>query len=446
MSLAPDDASRRASSGLARPGPWSECGCDERAVWGRCRGSSRAPYDVACDLADFAYRCTCPSQKQPCKHVLALLLLWAGGSSLVGPGRPPAEVAAWLASRPSGEGASLADLVLGRSAGPTAAPAPSGPQQRARAVDPGAAAARAAQRAERIAAGMAELELWIEDLLRAGLASAASQPYSFWDAMAARLVDAQAPAAATAVRELAGVPHTGEGWPDRLLSALARLHLLAAGWARYGDLPDATRADLRAAAGWPWPAETVMSGPKEEDRWYVLARVATDDPQLRVQRTWLWGLRSGRPALIVDFARPGYAFAWQLWPGQVMDAAVARYPGSAPLRVLIAEQKGDPVPGGPPPGWDCLEDVASARGRSLATDPWSERWPVSVRGVVPERAGDRWAVRDRGGRRTELSATEEAAWKLAAVSGGHPVQLLGEWSGDRLTPLGVWAEQRMVVL
>lgn len=449
MALAPDDASRRAASGLARPGPWSEAGGDERAVWGRCRGSAREPYDVACDLADFAYRCSCPSQKQPCKHVLALLLLWAGGSPVVGAVPRPAEVAAWLATRPLGQGAvSLPEKVEGRS---TSAPMPvleapdhDGPARRK--TDPEAAAARAGQRAERIAAGMAELELWLDDLLRAGLASAASQPYGFWDTMAARLVDAQAPAAAAAVRDLAGIPHSGEGWPARLLTAVARLHLLAAGWSRYGSLPEETRADLRSAAGWPWPVETVLAGPRETDRWYVLARVATDDPQLRVQRTWLWGLTTGRPALIVDFARPGAAFAWQLWPGEAIEASVARYPGSAPLRVVVAEQTAEPAPAGAPPGWAGLGELLEARGRALAIDPWAERWPVSVRDVVPERATGGWCIRDAEGTRVALSAREEAGWKLLAVSGGHPLQLLGEWSGEAVTPLGVWADERMVVL
>lgn len=448
MALAPDDASRRAATVLAVPGPWAEAGCDARAVWGRCRGSSRSPYEVACDTTDFAYRCTCPSQKQPCKHVLALLLLWAGASPLVPFGPPPAEVAAWLASRPvPPDAVSLADRLIGQSAGPIpvlADPATSAPRRN---PDPEAAAARAAQRAKRIASGMAELDLWLGDLLRAGLASAASQPYSFWDAMAARMVDAQAPAAAGAVRDLAGLPHSGEGWPGRLLASLARLHLLAAGWARYDSLPEETQADLRTAAGWPWPAESVLAGERETDRWYVLARVATDDPQLRVQRTWLWGMRTGRPALILDFARPGTAFAWQLWPGEALDASVARYPGSAPLRVLVAEQHGDPSPAGPPPGWDGLAELAAARGQALATDPWSPRWPVSVRDVVPEQHAGGWTIRDREGRRAGLAGTEEATWKLAAVSGGHPVQVVGEWSADdRVTPLGVWAEQRMVVL
>lgn len=45
---------------------------------------------------------------------------------------------------------------------------------------------------------------------------------------------------------------------------MAKLHLLAVGWSRYERLPEPVRADLRTAAGWPWPSDVVLLGPK---RW-----------------------------------------------------------------------------------------------------------------------------------------------------------------------------------
>ena len=447
LAEAPDDASRRAAARLAVPGPWFDAGCDDRVVWGSCRGSARQPYQVACDLGRFGHRCSCPSRKQPCKHVLALLMLWASGSPAVPAGSPPAEVAAWVAARPEpAGGTAIADVLTGTApvpAGP--GPAPSGARPPA---DPEAAARRAEQRAGRIRAGMAELQLWLGDLLRHGFGWAQAQPYGFWDAMAARLVDAQAPAAAGRVRGLAGVVRGGAGWPARLLAEVARLELLAAGWARFERLAEATQADLRTAAGWPWPSEQVLAGPRETDSWYVLARVASDEEQVRVQRTWLWGRRSRRPALLVDFARPGAAFAWELWPGEAMEAAVARYPGSAPLRVLIAERLGDPGPAGAPPGWAGLEEMAGARGRAAAADPFLDRWPVSVGPVVPRYAmhGGSWSVTDGAGASVPLEVGDRAGWRLLAASGGRPLHLLGEWAGEALAPLGAWVEGRMVTL
>lgn len=467
MGLAPDDASRRAALRLADgPGPWVNAGYDERAVWASCRGSAREPYEVVCDLAPFGYRCSCPSRKAPCKHVLALLLMRARASGVLSAGPAPPEVAAWLALRPPAEGRSpWADLpsVEGWPAGEGPESRGIEASRRAAVADPQAAAARAEQRIDRIRAGMAELSMWMGDLLRHGLGWAQSQPYGYWDAMAARLVDAQAPAAAAVLRDLPSVVRRGGDWPGRVLGRLARLHLLCRGWQRYQSLPPEVQADLRTAAGWPWPRETVLAGPTETDRWYVLARATVDEDDITVQRTWLWGAGSGRPGLIVDFARPGAAFAWELWPGQALDATVARYPGSAPLRVLVADRAPGSVaeaagegaasstlgPAGPPPGWDSLDEMCAARGRYLARDVWMARWPVSVKEVLPrfDRGGAcRWSLTDRPGARMELAVDDSPAWKMMAVSGGRPVHVLGEWGDEGLVPLGVWAEERMVVL
>jgi len=81
--LAPDASSLAAARKLARPGPWSDTGSTETLLWGKCQGSGKTPYQVSIDLTGPAFRCTCPSRKLPCKHGLALLLLWVEGSGSV---------------------------------------------------------------------------------------------------------------------------------------------------------------------------------------------------------------------------------------------------------------------------------------------------------------------------------------------------------------------------
>lgn len=80
LDAAPDAASMKAAVSLATPAPWSQTGSTEALVWGRCQGSGGSPYQVSVDLHGPAYRCSCPSRKVPCKHALALLLLWSQGS------------------------------------------------------------------------------------------------------------------------------------------------------------------------------------------------------------------------------------------------------------------------------------------------------------------------------------------------------------------------------
>src|SRR3954469_15674483 len=81
--VAPDAASLAAARRLAAPGPWSDTGSTDTLVWGKCQGSGKTPYQVSVDLTGPAYRCSCPSRKFPCKHAIALLLLWVAGDGSV---------------------------------------------------------------------------------------------------------------------------------------------------------------------------------------------------------------------------------------------------------------------------------------------------------------------------------------------------------------------------
>ena len=214
VAMAPDRAAAAAARALALPARWSATGADDEAVWGVCRGSGAEPYQIAIELAEPAFRCSCPSRKLPCKHVLALLLLWANGHvpSLTRPG----VVANWLAARAARSAAGAArqtNVVEPTDADddsadthtdrrpPTEGPAspPPGPDK------------RALERAARVAAGLGELDRWVCDRVRTGLTDPALATYAPWDQVAARLVDAQAPALANRVRRLAGAVGTRAG-------------------------------------------------------------------------------------------------------------------------------------------------------------------------------------------------------------------------------------------
>ena len=94
-------------------------------------------------------------------------------------------------------------------------------------ADPAAARRRAEQREARVAAGIMELDSWLRDQVRQGLAASQRAGYLHWDDIAARMVDAQAPGLAERLRALAAVPHSGPGWDGRLLEEYALLRLLA---------------------------------------------------------------------------------------------------------------------------------------------------------------------------------------------------------------------------
>src|SRR4051812_2619336 len=168
--LAPDPASAKAGRELANPRKWGNLGVNDDAAWGECQGSGKQPYQAQADLNQIAFKCTCPSRKFPCKHSLALGLMLATQPAIFNAGDAPEWVAKWLASRTERTERK---------------------QQRESAVpDAEAQAKRVAARESKVTAGIDQLELWLCDLLRLGLSSAASKNYDYWDNAAARLLDA----------------------------------------------------------------------------------------------------------------------------------------------------------------------------------------------------------------------------------------------------------------
>ncbi|HEY0937270.1 MAG TPA: SWIM zinc finger family protein, partial [Trebonia sp.] len=175
LALAPDDSSRRAAGPLSRPAPWSTSGATEDLVWGLCAGSGKNPYQVAVDLSGPAFKCSCPSRKFPCKHALGLLLLWSAGTVPDAAG-PAAFARDWQESRRDKQEKTKARSAARTDSGDSASSAASGagPDAASGLRDETAAARRLATRSERAAAGLADLQEWLRDQVRVGLASAAA--------------------------------------------------------------------------------------------------------------------------------------------------------------------------------------------------------------------------------------------------------------------------------
>src|SRR5439155_27086462 len=162
------------------------------------------------------------------------------------------------------------------------------------------------------------------------------------------------------------------------------------------------------------------------------------------QRTWLWGQESGRMAVVLDFAAAGATLAVAGVLGSVVEAEVALYPGSEPRRALFTGDRvvvgsADRLPAGSVDG--ALDRVATW----LAGNPFADRFPIALAGVVPIVDGPRRIVAEPGGASLPL-APDGDALPLLALSGGHPVDLFAEWDGFSLTPLSVLTDGALVAL
>ncbi|WP_433562789.1 DUF5691 domain-containing protein [Nocardia sp. CA-151230] len=439
-SLAPDAASLTAARKLR--GKWSGTGIHDTALWGLCQGSGSRPYQTIVDLSGPAYKCSCPSRKFPCKHALSLLLSWSAGDV------PAADTVADFA----------ADWLGGRAARAEKQAVPEAKSARG-------AGAAADQRRARVTAGLADLDIWLTDQVRTGLAQSDRSIRAF-ETVAARMVDAQAPGIAATLRQLS-LATTHSEWPRLLLREYARLHLLTAAHARLDTLAPGLRASVRTHIGYPTPADTVRAEPAVRDRWLVLGIRTTTEDGLYTRRVWLRGRTSGRWALLVDHHYGSPAFPNDTpAPGFQVDANLHFYPSATPLRALWGDRHedipepfttiplhvagspgGDDVAGIPDEATDRNGTIAVAlaeQARALGADPFLRSWPVLLAEVVPVRGEKGWYIVESGGDALPVSTAEGEPWRLLGLSGGHPVTVIGEWTVDGLVPVAALAAGTMV--
>jgi hypothetical protein len=421
---APDAGSVNAARALANPRPWSDLGSNDSLVWGKCQGSSRTPYQVTVDLNEPAFRCTCPSRKFPCKHSLALLLMWSANDGVVADlATTEAFAADWAAQR------------AGRAAPGTE-----------KKPDPEAQAKRLAERESLMSAGMDDFERWLHDVVRQGLASARRQPPSFWDTAGARLVDAQLPGLGDRVRAMGSAVHARHDWAPHLLGELGRWYLAVTAWRRRAELDAAAMGDLRSLVGWSRRGEEVLAGERLADRWWVLGLSQEEDERLLSRRTWLHGERTGETVVLLDFAAAATGATLKVAHvlGSVVDGEVALYPGGAPRRALLAGDEHKITQGG---GLGHTTDVRGALRQAagwLAGNPWLRRIPMALAGMTVVPADTPLLVDHTGAALTLAPDTD--VWQLLAFSGGHPVRIFGEWADERFHPLSVEIDDRLVAL
>ena len=432
--LAPDAASAKNGRQIAgAAAKWASRGRHGTAVWGEFKGSGKTPYQIRADTGDaaagVAWKCSCPSRKQPCKHALGLLFVAAEDAASLTDSDPPDWVAEWLAKRDS--------TAKAKATKAAAANAP---------ADPAAQAKRRGKREAKIAEGLDRLDLWLEDLVRNGLAAAEEDADEF-ERQAARLVDAQAPGLAARLRSLADLPRGGrhdEDRSDRLLTGLGQLRLLTHAYRRGDALPEAMRERVRGLVGWNLTeADLLATGERVGDVWLTLGTIDTDDDAggftstVRLRRTHLWGVRTGTFAEVVQFAALDRPFAQTFADRTLQPMELAFHPAPLPRRAAVVTRTDEAVPAPqPPPGTD-VAGLLDAVAASLAADPWLDRHPAVLADVVPLRHGGDWWLRDVAGKGVRLTPADHRP--LLARSGGRPLTAAGEWAAGRLRVLTVWA-------
>ncbi len=249
-------------------------------------------------------------------------------------------------------------------------------------------------RVARMYDGLNELDRWLVDRMRTGLADPSLARFETWDALASRLVDARAGSLANRVRRLAGVVGASPDWHERVLDEIGLLHLLSQAGRRLGALPDPLGDRVATTIGWQVRQQDVLAGVPDTDDWIVAGRSDTREDRIEVRRFWLRGASTNRWALVLSFAAYRQSLDESLVVGSSIRADLHRYPGEA-LRALVGDRYGDPTRPAAPAAVS-IADACGQIGSMLATEPWLDRVPAVLR-AAPTRVERRWMLTDDSG-------------------------------------------------
>jgi hypothetical protein len=86
-----------------------------------------------------------------------------------------------------------------------------------------------------------------------------------------------------------------------------------------------------------------------------------------------------------------------------------------------------------------VDAALGAWAQALALSPFVESFPLARSKVTPHRRKDGWCLRDPRGDALRVAGGFERIWELAALAGGRPAGVFGEWDGEQLWPLSAWA-------
>ena len=425
FALAPDDSSRKSGKDLANPLKWVSKGYNELSLWGECQGSGSKPYRTQVDLVNLAFKCSCPSRKFPCKHGLGLLLYKARLPKDFTDSTMPDWVKEWISKRGEKE-----EKVA---------------QKKEKPVDEAAQAKRQHARNQKVTDGVEELLLWIKDIVRNGILNVPEKGANYWDNMAKRMVDAQAPGLAGMIRAIGNINFYNDGWQSQFLERLLKMYLVISGFKNIEVLDDNLKNDLRTLIGFTQNQEELKMQPGIRDHWFVLSKQTTQEDQLTTEKNWLYGVHTKQYALVLQFSFRGQIIETNFSPGTLADAELVFYTSSLPIRALVKQQYQTSLATFVP-GYTNWNDVAVKETEINSVNPFVDQHPFLMDQLTLVHYNNEWWLQDDAFQIMRLQKQYNSLWTLLSISGGKALPMVVIGKEKEYTPVGVWSNNEYKIL
>ncbi len=436
FSYAPDAGTAQRAKSVAHAQIWHTLEGNGRVIWGTY-GYEADPFFVQVDFEGPAFKCTCPVRRKPCKHGIGLLFLFSkNNDAFQVVSDPPDWVNSWIEKRDERSNRKPKSETPKRS-----------PEEEATLAEKRKEAR--SKRLYQMAAGLAELENWLTDLFRQGLATLEGHSHEYWQSLAARMVDAKLGGVARRIRQLP-LLMTEEDWHEKLLGELGDIYLMVKGFQNMETLPEPLQDDLLSLAGVNFKKAEVLEGDSLHDTWLVAGQTETvEEGNLTARRTWLIGEESGKNILLLDFAWGDNPYEVSYKLGTVLSGKLAFYPSAFPQRALFKQFEFADKPFDLKNGFSTFQVFADEYAAALGKNPWLAYFPAFLQNVVPvfkqaksAAQSDTFVIVDQNKKQLPLFISEELGWKILAHSVGHPIEVFGVWDGQLFQPLSVVVDGR----
>ena len=419
-----DAATLKAGKALATASKWTSRFAHENALWGSCQGSGAMPYFTQIDIQNLAFKCNCPSRKFPCKHGVGLAFLFLNEKNIfVETTELDDRVGEWLEKRSTKKVVQVVEneeVIIDEKAEESKLK-------------------RADTRMRQVDAGVLELRQWLEDQVRSGIIDVPSKMYVFTQNIKARMVDAKAGGLAAAVRNLEDIKYFEEGWQVEFMRQISRLYLLLDAYDNYDKIPESLQRDVKSLMGWTTKKEEVLQTQSLGDQWVVLSRqIEEEDKGLTSERCWLWGTRSNKAALILNFFGGfGPPLGITHAAGTTVIGDLCFYPSTFPLRALFALQN-ETTNFQPVKGFENITSFKNAFSELMGIYPFIENIPVvltQIRFIFEEK---NVYIVDNQAVVLFVLTPKEKLLAILAASGGDFVSVFGLYKNNKIELLSAW--------
>lgn len=425
LTLAPDESSKKSGKELANPAKWVSKGVNEIALWGECHGSGSKPYQTQIDITNIAFKCSCPSRKFPCKHGLGLLLFYTRQKNSFTDSNAPAWVTDWLNKRTEKQEKQA--------------------EKKDKPVDEVSQAKRQQSRHLKVNDGIEELTTWLKDIIRNGILTIPEKGSLFFENMARRMVDAQAPGLAGMVRMLGEINFFAEGWTTIFMDRLLQLYLVMEGYKNSQTLHELLQQDVKTAIGFTQNHDELKEQQGISDNWLVLAKQVNDADAVTTERNWLYGTQSNKYALVLQFIVRGQGAQHTLTPGMFIQAELVFFPSANPLRAIIKHQTATNAISqfGKFTTWQQVIEAETAVNSSL---PFRNERPYIIKQLKPVQYNKQWWLQDSNNNMMQYKNEQKTIWKLLALGGGEPLDIIVIGKEDQFEPVGIWQQNDYKIL